>query len=103
VFWWYAFQFARLPAGGPGGWTGIALAVGGWLALLGGAYLLMGALVGRSSELFLERRRRLLNEHGIRWHDCLATDRHCERCWAPDRTHRDLRYDCERFCRCPAC
>jgi hypothetical protein len=102
-FWWYVWQFAHFSLGAVRGVEGVSLALGVWLAALAGAYVLLGSLVERSAEQFLQRRRRLLNEHGIRWHDCLESDRRCELCWGSGPTHEDQRYDYGRFCRCPAC
>ena len=79
------------------------LVVGAWIAVLIGGYLLLGMIADRAGGEFVRRRRRLLNENGIRWHDCLATDRCCEICWADPSTHRRGLYDNERFCRCSHC
>ena len=99
AFWWAA------PAAY--GLSSLLLVVSGglaaWAVLLAAIYLLVGRIAERSAAEFLHRRRRLLNEHGIRWHDCGTTDRRCPLCWRPDHTHADGRFDCERFCRCPAC
>lgn len=84
----------------PGGW---GLVGGVWVALLVGAYLLFGMIVERAEGEFVRERRRLLNENGIRWHDCLSTDRRCEICWMDPRTHESGLYDNERFCRCSHC
>ena len=101
-FWLGAWQAGSV-VGGSAGFGSLALALGGWLALLGIVYLLTGALAERSTEQFLKRRRRLLNEHGIRWHDCFAGDRRCELCWTADHRHQDSRFDYGPTCRCPAC
>lgn len=103
VFWWSAWEFGRFPVGSFGSPEAIGLATALWAALLAGLYVLLGAIGRRLSEEFLARRRRLLNEHGIRWHDCLAGDRQCERCWDAAKVHADRRFDYVRFCRCPAC
>jgi len=102
-FWWSVWQFARPSMVAGLGAEEVALAIGLWVAVLVGGYALLGSLVERSTEQFLARRRRLLNEHGIRWHDCLAGDRRCEVCWRGGSAHEDERYDYGRFCRCPAC
>ena len=103
LFWGYVWQFAHFSLGAIRGVEGVSLAFGVWVAVLAGAYVLLGSLVERSAEQFLQRRRRLLNEHGIRWHDCLESDRRCEVCWGAGPAHADQRYDYGRFCRCPAC
>ena len=82
---------------------GVGAALGAWAALLGAAYLLAGLVSARSAAEFLRERRRLLNEHGIRWHDCLAGDRRCRLCWTASHDHADERFDYGSFCRCPAC
>jgi hypothetical protein len=102
-FWWGMWQFAGLGAGPLHGASGLLFLTGAWVGLLAAAYLLSAALAERASEQFLARRRRLLNEHGIRWHDCLDSDRQCEVCWDSHRSHADQSYDYSRFCRCPAC
>ena len=103
VFWVGMWQFASLSALLSQGFMDLSIVVSGWVVLLCAAYLLLGVLAERSSEEFLKRRRRLLNEHGIRWHDCLASERRCERCWSAGHTHQDGQYDYGAFCRCPAC
>lgn len=102
-FWWYIVQTGGLSLGAFPSLLPLAVAIGAWVGLLCGTYLLSGVFAERASEQFLQRRRRLLNEHGIRWHDCLATDRRCELCWSPSHTHEDRQYDYGRFCRCPVC
>jgi hypothetical protein len=102
-FWAYVWQFAGWTLDGLSGVALPAVLLGIWVGILLGAYALLGVISERSANEFLQRRRRLLNEHGIRWHDCLATDKRCELCWSAGHTHEDLRYDYERFCRCPAC
>jgi hypothetical protein len=103
VFWWYVWQSAALAVGAFRTPADVALALAGWTGALVGAYLLMGAMARRSSDQFLARRRQLLNEHGIRWHDCLHGSRGCEQCWRAGRVHEDARFDYGAFCRCPAC
>ncbi len=103
VFWWSAWQFTSFSLGAFHGVGGLSTLAGLWLGLLVGAYLLLGVIAERSSQEFLRRRRRLLNEHGIPWHDCLASDRSCELCWSARDTHEDRRYDYGAFCRCPVC
>jgi hypothetical protein len=103
AFWASTWGLGRYSIGPFGGLEGLLFVVGLWAALLAGMYVLLGAIAGRLSEQFLQRRRRLLNEHGIRWHDCLAGDRRCPLCWTPQNVHADRRYDYGRFCRCPAC
>ena len=49
-----------------------------WVGVRCAVYLLSGAIADRSLAEFLNRRRRWLNAHGIRWHDCLADERRCE-------------------------
>ena len=103
VFWWYVWQSSTLALGSLRSPAEIGLALAGWTGALVVAHLLMGAMARRSGEQFLAQRRQLLNEHGIRWHDCLRGDRGCELCWRTDRTHEDGRFDYGAFCRCPAC
>jgi len=103
VFWWGVWQSSAASLGSSLGLIGLAAAVGAWAALLYGVHLLSGAIIDRSSEEFVRRRRRLLNEHGIRWHDCLDGDRQCPRCWDSAHTHRDDQFDYGRFCRCTTC
>ena len=103
LFWWGAWQsgVGALPT--TSGLVELVAALGAWMAILFGTHLLTGVLAERSTEEFIRRRRRLLNEHGIRWHDCLSGDRQCPLCWSSARTHQDDRFDYGRFCRCPAC
>jgi hypothetical protein len=82
---------------------GLLTAVGAWAAVLCAVFFLTGMIADRSSEEFLRRRRRLLNEHGIHWHDCLSGDRACPQCWNSAHLHRDERFDYGSFCRCTAC
>ena len=103
AFWAGAWGLAGPPVGSLPEAGLIALFAGAWVALLVGAHLLLGAIADRTSEEFLRRRRRLLNEHGIRWHDCLADGPGCELCWNADAVHADRRFDYGRWCRCPAC
>lgn len=103
AFWASAWQVGRFAIGPVGGPAGVGLAFAAWAGLLVGLYLLLGAIVAHVSDQFLQRRRRLLNEHGIRWHDCLAGDQRCPLCWTSAKTHEDRRFDYGRFCRCPAC
>lgn len=103
AFWsglWAAGGGPSLPFHGAGGWP---LAVGAWAGVLLGTFLLVDALARHATERFLGRRRRLLNEHGIRWHDCQPSAVTCPTCWGPDRIHAVSRYDDPRCCRCPAC
>jgi hypothetical protein len=66
--------------------------------------LLLSTIAVRATDQFVERRRRILNEHGIPWHDCLAGDKQCRYCWDHDHHHHaDGQYDYGRFCRCLAC
>ena len=102
-FWWYVWQSAGLALGAFRGPVGLSVVLAVWAGLLCGAYLLLGLIAERSTGQFLERRRRLLNQHGIRWHDCIDTEQRCELCWDAGHTHQDRRYDYGRFCRCPAC
>ncbi len=103
AFWWGMWQLAYLSPGVPGGLVHVTTALAAWIGLLCGVYFVLGAIAQRSAEEFLRLRRRLLNEHGIRWHDCIASGARCALCWSAGRTHEDARYDYERFCRCPAC
>ena len=103
LFWCGIWGFANISTILSQGLVDLFVVVGGWVMLLCAAYLLTGVIAERAGEEFLRGRRRLLNEHGIRWHDCLTTDRRCPVCWSAGRTHQDLQYDYERFCRCPAC
>jgi len=104
AFFWTSFVVAA-PGGSGGDLVPLAVvgAVAAWAILLTASFFLVGKMAARSAEEFLNRRRRLLNEHGIRWHDCGATDRRCPLCWRADHTHADGRFDYQRFCRCPAC
>jgi hypothetical protein len=100
-FWWSLWQFG-------GGLVSpipleIALGAGIWAGVYVGAYHLLGVMTARSADQFLARRRRLLNEHGIRWHDCTVSDQRCELCWSPSHSHKDRKYDNGHVCRCPAC
>jgi hypothetical protein len=103
LFWLGVGQFGGLSLGTSPGWVDLATILAAWGLLLGGVYLLVGVISERSSEEFLKRRRRLLNEHGIHWHDCLAGEQRCPLCWGANHTHEDLKFDYGRFCRCPAC
>jgi len=103
LFWWGMWQFANVSAVASQGLVNLSVVAGGWVVLLSAVYLLAGVIAERSSEEFLKCRRRLLNEHGIRWHDCFATDRRCDVCWSAGHVHEDRQYDYGRFCRCPAC
>jgi len=102
-FWFSLWRLADLTAGGAPLVLEVVAALVAWVVLLGAGHVLVGKIAERSAEEFLKRRRRLLNEHGIRWHDCRETDQRCELCWESDHTHADGRFDFERFCRCPAC
>ena len=103
LFWWYALAFSG-PAFGPSrGLAWFFLAIGAWAAVLCAGYLLLRMIAGQAQDQFLDRRRRLLNEHGIRWHDCLASEQRCPLCWTSSHSHNDGRFDDRRFCRCPAC
>lgn len=102
-FWSSLFVAVPLGSGGDPVPLELVGAVAGWAALLTASFFLVGKMAERSGEEFLNRRRRLLNEHGIRWHDCGTTDRRCPLCWRADHTHADGRFDYQRFCRCPAC
>jgi len=103
LFWWGAFEFAGAGPELLRTLPGLVVSLGAWAVLLGAGYLVLGAVVGRAQERFLEDRRRLLNEHGIRWHDCRASPPGCGLCWSSPHTHDDRRFDYSRFCRCPAC
>lgn len=103
VFWLGFWQFSGVSGNPASAWVDVTAALGAWVVVLGLAYLLLGAVVQRSTDTFLERRRRLLNEHGIRWHDCLAGNQRCPVCWGAGHTHEDGRFDYGRFCRCSAC
>ena len=100
---WALWQFAGPTLAGLPALLGVGFALGVWAASLLGVYLLLDGIAERSSDEFLKRRRRLLNEHGIRWHDCLAGEPRCELCWSEGPTHDDGKFDYGRFCRCPAC
>lgn len=103
LFWGSVWQAGALSLDSTQGQLGLVAALLAWAALLWGVHLLTGVVVERSSEEFVRRRRRLLNEHGIRWHDCTSGNRQCPRCWDPSQTHRDQQFDNGRFCRCPTC
>ena len=103
AFWFCAWPFVRGSALTSQGLVPIGLVVVGWAAVLGLSYVLLATIVQRLAEQFLDRRRRLLNEHGIRWHDCQQGDRTCPLCWSSGRAHEDEQFDLARFCRCPAC
>ena len=103
AFWLGAWRWGGSPLGVAGGLPALLVACAAWLGLLLGVHLLLGAIAERSTEEFVRRRRQLLNEHGIRWHNCAETDPRCELCWSPAHTHEDGRFDDGRFCRCPAC
>lgn len=103
LFWWSAWHLGTVSFSSTSGLLGLLATVGAWVAALGGTFFLTTEIARRSGEEFLRRRRRLLNEHGIRWHDCLSGDRHCPFCWNAAHTHVDDRFDYGRFCRCPAC
>jgi hypothetical protein len=103
IFWTYIWQFSGFGIGSVSGPLGIGVLIAAWAVVLVGAYLVSGSIAERSTREFLQRRRRLLNEHGIRWHDCRASDSRCPVCWTTERTHADLKFDYERFCRCTAC
>jgi hypothetical protein len=103
LFWWGVWGSGVLTLATTAGRLALLAGLGAWVACLWGTHLLTGMIAERASDEFVERRRRLLNEHGIRWHDCLSGDRHCPKCWSPSRAHRDDRFDYGRFCRCPAC
>ena len=103
VFWVGVWQSANIATFAFQNFVGLSLVLGAWAGLLLSAYLLLGVVAEHSSEEFLQKRRRLLNEHGIRWHDCFATDQRCELCWGAGHTHQDRQYDYGSFCRCPAC
>jgi FAD/FMN-containing dehydrogenase len=99
VFWAFAGPWAAARASP----IGLVLVAVVWAGLLSATYAFSGVAAARSGELFLARRRQLLNEHGIRWHDCRGTVGNCPVCWTSKRTHEDGRFDIEPFCRCPAC
>lgn len=103
LFWWGVWQTGLAGLITTPGEVALVAAAGAWGAMLWGTQLLTGVLAERSVDEFVRRRRRLLNEHGIRWHDCLSGDRNCPLCWSSSRTHQDGRFDYGRFCRCPAC
>jgi len=103
AFWWGVWQWGVASLASSQGQVNLVAAVGAWATLLCAVHLLAGVIADRSSEEFVRRRRRLLNEHGIHWHDCLAGNRQCPRCWDPAHTHRDDHFDYGRFCRCTAC
>jgi len=103
LFWWGAWQSGAVALATNLGVAGLLAVVGAWAFVFWGALLVTGMMADRSTEQFVRDRRRLLNESGIRWHDCLSGDRQCPICWAASRTHRDERFDYGRFCRCPAC
>jgi hypothetical protein len=102
-FWFYVFQYAGLGIGVSRGLLDLAIVAGVWACMLYIANFLLGTIAQRSIEQFVQRRRRLLNEHGIPWHDCLAGDKQCRYCWSTGHSHADDRYDYGRFCRCLAC
>ncbi len=103
VFWVGVWQSANLASFAFQNLLSLSLVLGAWVGLLCSAYLLLGVIAEHSNAEFLLRRRRLLNEHGIRWHDCFATEQRCELCWGTGHTHQDRQYDYGSFCRCPAC
>ncbi len=103
AFWTCTLPWIGRGVGTPLSASSIGLVAGVWVALLVGAYLLLGMMVERAGNEFVRRRRRLLNENGIRWHDCLSTDRRCAMCWANPLTHESGKYDNEHFCRCNHC
>jgi len=103
LFWWGVMQSGAVSLGSSHGELGLGVALGAWVALLCGVHLLLGVVADRAGEQFVRRRQRLLNEHGIRWHDCLAGNRGCPQCWDSAHVHRDGEFDCGRFCRCTAC
>ena len=103
AFWAGVVGWNGLRISSGAGAVDLALLVAAWVGLLYGAHLLLGAVAHRSSEEFLRRRRRLLNENGIRWHDCLASGSRCDLCWSDDAKHEDRRFDLGGCCRCPAC
>lgn len=102
-FWASYLAVARGGTGGASLPLEVAGALAAWAIVAVACFFLVDRMAGRSAEEFLKRRRRLLNEHGIRWHDCGATDQRCPLCWKADHTHADGRFDYQRFCRCPAC
>jgi hypothetical protein len=103
VFWVGVWESANIAAFAFQGLLDLSLVLGAWVGLLCSAYLLLGVIAEHATGEFLQKRRRLLNEHGIRWHDCFATERRCELCWGAGHTHQDRQYDYGSFCRCPAC
>jgi hypothetical protein len=104
VFFWFAmWQYANLTIGASQGLIIIVVAIAAWAAVLYVGNMVLGTIAERSVDQFVERRRRLLNEHGIPWHDCLAGDQKCRYCWSEGHHHNDDRYDYGRFCRCLAC
>ena len=103
AFWVGVWQSANIATFAFQNLVSLSLVLGAWVGLLCSVYLLLGVAAEHASEEFLQRRRRLLNEHGIRWHDCFATEQRCELCWGAGHTHRDRQYDYGSFCRCPAC
>jgi len=103
VFWVGVWQSANIASFAFQNLLSLSLVLAAWVGLLCSAYLLLGVIAEHSIEEFLTRRRRLLNEHGIRWHDCFATAQRCELCWGVGHAHRDHEYDYGSFCRCPAC
>lgn len=103
-FWIGLWRFSSIFAGGSAGAWGLPLAFAAWIALLGGAYLLLRLVSQQLTDQFVATRRRLLNEHGIRWHDCRESGARCPVCWnVTGSLHRDEQFDYEGFCRCPAC
>ena len=103
LFWVSIWGLGGVMAGGVSLLLEVVAALVAWVILLGAGNVLLGKIAERSADEFLKQRRRLLNEHGIRWHDCREADQHCSLCWESDHTHADGRFDFERFCRCPAC
>jgi len=103
LFWGCVWQAGAVTLSTTQGYVYLLGALCAWVAVLWGTHLFSGVVAERSAEQFVRERRRLLNESGIRWHDCLAGDRKCPLCWGASPTHRDERFDYGRFCRCPAC
>lgn len=103
LFWWGVSLAGSLALATSHSLVGLLVVAAAWGLLLWAAYLLAGTIAERSTGEFLRQRRRLLNEHGIRWHDCLSGDQRCSLCWNSTHTHEDDRFDYGRFCRCPAC
>jgi hypothetical protein len=103
AFWGSAFEFGGLRLGAGSSIFPILVSLATWGLVVGAGYVLSGMIARHSSEEFLRHRRQLLNEHGIRWHDCSPTYGECEVCWGSDRQHRDARFDQPQFCRCPSC